>query len=217
MAHHRRRRPSAALVVAVIALVVAATGTAVAAGGRVDGDSLIKKGSLSGNRLHDHTLTGRQIKLSALGTVPRAKNAEELGGRPPSAYLGGGGGGAGGGQIGTNGIVKTAGSPNGTTVTLFTSGPFTVTMTCTDDGTETSSEVDASSSEDQSDLNGTFADANTPTDTDQDIFGTPDGSPTSTPATIALVAPSGASAIVTGIVGAQSFGTACWAELTGVR
>ena len=196
-------------------MVVAATGTAVAAGGRVDGDSLIKKGSLSGNRLHDHTLTGLQIKLSALGTVPVAKNAQELGGRPASAYLGGGGG--GGSQIGTNGVVKTAGSPNGTKVTLFTSGPFTVTMTCTDDGTETSSEVDASSSENQSDLNGTFANANTPTDTNEDIFGTPDGSATSTPATIALVAPSGASTIVTGIVGAQSFGTACWADLTGVR
>ena len=39
------------MVVAVIALVVAATGTAVAAGEHVDGDSLIKKGSLSGNRL----------------------------------------------------------------------------------------------------------------------------------------------------------------------
>jgi hypothetical protein len=168
MAHHRRRRPSAAMVVAIIALVVAATGTAVAAGEHVDGDSLIKKGSLSGNRLRDHTLTGQQIKLSALGTVPTAKNADELGGRPASAYLGGGSG--GGGQIGTNGVVKTAGSPNGTKVTLFTSGPFTVTMTCTDDGTDTSSEIDASSSEDQSDLNGTFANANTPTDTDADIF-----------------------------------------------
>jgi len=207
------------MVVAVIALVVAATGTAVAAGEHVDGDSLIKKGSLSGNRLRDHTLTGLQIKVSALGTVPTAKNADELGGRPPSAYLGGGSGSGGGGgsQIGTNGVVKTAGSPNGTTVTLFTSGPFTVTMTCTDDGTETSSEVDASSSEDQSDVNGTFADANTPTDTDQDIFGTSDGTPSSAPATIALVAPSGASAIVTGIVGAQSFGTGCWADFTGVQ
>ena len=209
------------MVVAVIALVVAATGTAVAAGEHVDGDSLIKKGSLSGDRLRDHTLTRLQIKLSALGTVPKAKDAEELGGRPSSAYLGCGGGGGGGvgggGQIGTNGVVKTAGSPNGTKVTLFTSGPFTVTMTCTDDGTETSSEIDASSSQDQSDLNGTFASANTPTDTDEDIFGTPDGTPSSTPATIALVAPSGASAIVTGIVGAQSFGTGCWAEFTGAQ
>ena len=219
MGHHRRRKPSAAMVVAVIALVVAATGTAVAAGERVDGDTLIKKESLSGNRLRDHTLTGRQIRLSQLGKVPTAKNAEELGGRPASAYaLGGGGSGGGGGSaIGTNGVVKTSGSANGTTVTLFKSGPFNVTMTCTDDGTNTSSEIDASSSEDQSDLNGTFADANTPTDTNEDIFGTPDGTPTSAPATIALVAPSGASAIVTGIVGAQSFGTGCWADFAGAQ
>ncbi len=210
-----RRRPSAALVVAVIALVVAATGTAVAAGQHVDGDSLIKKGSLSGDRLRDHTLTRLQIKVRSLGTVPRAKDAEELGGRPPSAYLGG----ASGGQIGTNGVVKTAGSANGTTVTLFTSGPFTVTMTCTDDGTETSSEIDASSSEDQSDLNGEFADANTPTDTGADVSPTPDGTAGSlfAPQTIALVAPSGATAVVTGIAGVGSFGTGCWADFTGVQ
>ena len=212
-----RRRPSAALVVAVIALVVAATGTAVAASQHVDGDSLIKKGSLSGDRLREHTLTRLEIKVRSLGTVPTARDAEELGGRPPSAYLGGGGG--GGGQIGTNGVVKSAGSANGTTVTLFKSGPFTVTMTCTDDGTETSSEIDASSSEDQSDLNGEFADANTPTDTGVDVAPTPDGTAGSlfAPQTIALVAPSGAQAIVTGIAGVGSFGTGCWADLTGVH
>ena len=205
------------MVVAIIALVVAATGTAVAASTRVDGDSLIKKGSLSGNRLRDRTLTGLQIKLSSLGTVPSARNAQELGGRPPSAYLGGGSG--GGGQVGTNGVVKTAGSPNGTKVTLFTSGPFTVTMTCTDDGTSTSSEIDASSSEDQSDLNGQFVAVNTPTDTGADVSPTPDGTAASlsAPQTIALVAPSGASAIVTGISGVGSFGTGCWADFAGVR
>jgi hypothetical protein len=218
MAQNRRRRPSAALIVAIIALVVAATGTAVAAGTRVDGDSLIKRGSLSGNRLRDRTLTGLQIKASTLGTVPNAKNANELGGRPPSAYLGGGGGG-GGSQIGTNGVVKTSGSANGTKVTLFTSGPFTVTMTCTDDGTETSSEIDASSSEGQSDLNGVFASANTPTDTGADVSPTPDGTAGSlfAPQTIALVAPSGAQAIVNGLAGVGSFGTGCWADFTGAQ
>ena len=215
MGHHRRRRPSAAMVIAVIALVVAATGTAVAAGDHVDGDSLIKKQSLSGNRLRDHTITGLQVKLRALGTVPKAKDAEELGGRPASSYLGGGGGSG----IGTNGVVKTLGSLNGTKVTLFTSGPFTVTMTCTDDGSNTSSEIDASSSEDQSNLNGVFASANTPTDTGADVEPTPDGTANSlfAPATIALVAPSGASAIVTGMAGVGSFGTGCWAEFTGVK
>jgi len=210
------------MVVAVIALVVAASGTAVAASNAVNGDSLIKKNSLSGNRLKDHTLTGLQVKLSQLGTVPIAKNADELGGKPASAYLGGGGGGGGGGAstVGTNGVVKTSGSLNGTTVTLFTSGPFTVTMTCTDDGSNTSSVINASSTEDQSDLNGTFADANTATDTGADVEPTPDGTAGSlfAPATIALVAPSGASAIVNGMAGVGSLGTTgCWADFTGVR
>jgi hypothetical protein len=220
-----RRRPSAAMVVAVVALVVATSGTAVAASQLVNGDHLIRKNSLSGNRLRDHTLTGLQIKLSELGTVPTAKNADELGGKPASSYLesgsGGGSGGGGGGtsEVGTNGVVKTAGSVNGTTVTLFTSGPFKVTMTCTDDGTETSSEIDASSSEDQSDLDGLFADANTPTDTGYDVDAIPDGTPGSLfePATLTLVAPSGASVIVNGTAGVNSFGTACWAEFVGVH
>ena len=116
--------------------------------------------------------------------------------------------------------MKTDGSINGTTVTLFTSGPFTVTMTCTDDGSNTSSVINASSTEDQSDLNGEFADANTPTDTGADVEPTPDGTAGSlfAPATIALVAPSGASAIVTGMAGVGSLGTTgCWADFTGVR
>lgn len=218
-----RRRPSAAMVVAVTALVVATSGTAVAASQLVNGDHLIRKNSLSGNRLRNHTLTGLQIRLSELGTVPNAKNADELGGKPASSYLeagaGGGGGAGGASEVGTNGVVKTAGSVNGATVTLFTSGPFTVTMTCTDDGTNTSSEIDASSSEDQSDLNGEFADANTPTDTGADVFPTADGTPASLlePATITLVAPSGASVIVNGLAGVNSFGTACWADLIGVH
>lgn len=212
-----RRRPSAAMVVAATALVVATSGTAVAASQLVNGDHLIRKNSLSGNRLHNHTLTGLQIKLSELGTVPSAKNADELGGKPASSYLGGGGGGAS--EVGTNGIVKTAGSVNGTTVTLFTSGPFTVTMTCTDDGNETSSVINASSTENQSDLDGLFADANTPTDTGADVDSSPDGTPGTlfAPATITLVAPSGASVIVNGMAGVNSFGTACWADFAGVH
>jgi hypothetical protein len=68
------RRPSASMVVASIALVVASTGTAIAAG-QVSGDKLIKKNSLSGNRLRKHTVTGTQINLAKLGTVPIASMA----------------------------------------------------------------------------------------------------------------------------------------------
>ena len=106
-----RRRPSAALVVAIIALVVAASGSAFAAGTLVNGDTLIREGSLSGNRLQDHTLDGQQIDLARLGRVPLAKDAEHattaasatsaksaksaltslnaafLGGKPASDYL----------------------------------------------------------------------------------------------------------------------------------
>jgi len=92
-----RRRPSAALVVAMIALVVAASGTAIAAGHLSSGDNLIRKDSLSGDRLRRHTLNGNQINVNKLGTVPKAANAlhagdaDRLGGKPASAYLAVGG------------------------------------------------------------------------------------------------------------------------------
>ncbi len=75
MGHLLRRRPSAAMIVAIAALVVAMSGTAVAASKLVSGNSLIKKNSLSGNRLQNRSVTGSKIKLSSLGTVPSAKNA----------------------------------------------------------------------------------------------------------------------------------------------
>jgi hypothetical protein len=70
-----RRRPSASMVVAMTALVVASSGTAIAAG-LVSGNKLIKKGSLSGDRLVKHSVTGTQINLSKLGTVPSATTAK---------------------------------------------------------------------------------------------------------------------------------------------
>jgi hypothetical protein len=70
-----RRRPSAAMVVAILALVVAASGTAVAATKLVNGDSLIKKNSLSGNRLTNRSVTGAKIKVGSLGMVPSAAHA----------------------------------------------------------------------------------------------------------------------------------------------
>jgi hypothetical protein len=72
-----RFRLSPALAVAIVALVVALGGTAVAATSvLVSGDSLIKKNSLSGNRLRNHTITGTQINLSQLGKVPTAAKAD---------------------------------------------------------------------------------------------------------------------------------------------
>jgi hypothetical protein len=73
----------------------------VAANSLVNGDTLIKKHSLSGNRLRNHTVTGNQIKLRTLGKVPsahqadsaasatnatNATNADQLGGVAASGY-----------------------------------------------------------------------------------------------------------------------------------
>lgn len=74
-----RHRPSASMIVALIALVVAMSGSAVAASHLVSGDKLIRKRTLSGNRLRRHTLTGTQINLKRLGTVPKARSAASAG------------------------------------------------------------------------------------------------------------------------------------------
>jgi hypothetical protein len=124
----------------VIALVVATSGTAFAAGQLVNGDSLIKRNSLSGDRLRNDTITGKQIKLSSLGQVPSAKNAQELGGHPASYFSGSSGGSSGGTR---SGLVTASG---GQTATLGTFGPFTVTLKCNDDGDGTfDAEIDVTS------------------------------------------------------------------------
>jgi hypothetical protein len=38
----------------------------------VSGDKLIKKHSVSGNRLRNHAITGKQVNLNKLGKVPSA-------------------------------------------------------------------------------------------------------------------------------------------------
>jgi hypothetical protein len=64
------------MAVAMTALVVSLGGTAFAAKKLVDGNNLIKKGSLSGNRLKKHTLTSTQVNVNRLGKVPSAKAAD---------------------------------------------------------------------------------------------------------------------------------------------
>ena len=122
------------MVVALLALVIAASGTAMSATGRVSGDKLIKRGTLSGNRLRDHTLTGRQVNLSKLGKVPRAivsdRTAQLLVSRPRAAHHGAGDtqGAATSGV--TGGLVHMS---IGDTVTVLQEDPFTLTATCTGD------------------------------------------------------------------------------------
>ena len=229
------RRPSPSMVVSLVALVVACSGSAVAATNLVNGDKLIRKGTLSGNRLRRHTLTGTQINLKKLGRVPTARsantagtagyaasagsagsatnatnagNAAALGGQPASSFL------TTGSRIGTNGVVKVAGSSAGTTVTLFSHGPFTVTMTCTTSGSNlTGMEVDVTSSEANSVVDG---DVNV----SSDVLGQFNFSASSqtTGGTYTLEAPSGASMVLGGSIGTNSLGVShgCWANFAGI-
>lgn len=144
------------MVVAIIALVVAASGTAVAASRLVNGDSLIKRDSLSGNRLKNGSVTGTKIKVSSLGEVPSAKiaaNAQELGGRPASAYV------PGTSSVAASGLVTASG---GQTVKLASFGPFTISLTCNDDGGGTfDAEVDVVSTTSNSEVFGSQLTAGT--------------------------------------------------------
>ncbi|MBJ7359213.1 hypothetical protein [Nocardioides sp.] len=72
------RRPTPTFLIAVLALVVALAGATTAgyAAGKADGNSLIKKKSLSGNRLKPDSVTGKQVAEKSLGTVPTAAQAD---------------------------------------------------------------------------------------------------------------------------------------------
>jgi hypothetical protein len=161
MSQFGRRRPSAAMVVSIIALVVAASGTAMAAGHLVTGDSLIRKHSLSGDRLRNQTITGQQIRLGTLGQVPNAKNAanaESLGGHPASAFALGSGGAV------KSGLVTASG---GQTVQMASFGPFTVSLKCNDDGGGTfDSAIMVTSTTGNSEAFGTQLTAGTPLEID---------------------------------------------------
>jgi hypothetical protein len=62
----RNPHPAAALVVALLALIAAVSGTAVAVVAAQNGDSLIARHTLSGNRLRANTVTGTQVNESTL-------------------------------------------------------------------------------------------------------------------------------------------------------
>jgi hypothetical protein len=73
-------RPSPAMVVALIALFVALGGSGYAA-------VKIKNGSLPGKKLKRNSVTGKQVKESTLATVPRARDATEVGGQSAADFL----------------------------------------------------------------------------------------------------------------------------------
>ena len=70
--------------VAYLALFCALGGTTYAAT-QINGKA-IKKHSLPGNRLKKNTVTGKQVNESSLGTVPKASNANALGGVGKSGF-----------------------------------------------------------------------------------------------------------------------------------
>jgi hypothetical protein len=88
----RALMPSPAMVIAIIALIAALAGTAYAAtlapsnsvgSKQLKGKSVttgkIANGAVNGNHVVDKSLTGQDINLSALGTVPTASNAAQTG------------------------------------------------------------------------------------------------------------------------------------------
>jgi hypothetical protein len=153
------RTPSASLVISILALVVAASGTAVAASRLASGDRLIKKHSLSGNRLRNHTVGNKQINVKGLAKVPSAAtadhatnadsaltagNSDALGGQVPSAF-------DASSNFVRSGVVGTQLNQNAVVATF---GPFTLTLTCTGTATSPNASIIASSSEPGSEADG---------------------------------------------------------------
>jgi hypothetical protein len=71
--------PSPALVISILALIMSMAGTGYAAlrlpSNSVGSDQL-RRGAVNGSKVKDHSLTGSDIALDALGTVPSAANAD---------------------------------------------------------------------------------------------------------------------------------------------
>jgi hypothetical protein len=143
----RPRRPSPALIVALVALVAALGGTALAGPSlheakkkkkKQAGDKIIKKRSLSGNRLKAKTVTGAELDLAKLGTVPSATNAthaatagtagnaDSVGGKRPSDFVP-----AGRVVAGTTKLAAGL-APEGNGATVLQRGPFTLKLRCVD-------------------------------------------------------------------------------------
>jgi hypothetical protein len=224
------RLPNPALVISLIALFMALGGTSYAADkviltkhndAKAD-KKLVKKLAPTLSVKHaktantatsaanaNHATTADSATNATNATT--AANATDLGGQPASSYL------TTGSRIGTPGIVKAAATAAGNTVTLFTVGPFTVTMVCKNTGTGPSLTINATSSENNSVLNGNLvAVANTSTDVGPDIAAST-AFHESSDVNDDFEAPSGAQAILVGAVGTNSLGVNCWANWVGLH
>lgn len=211
--------PSPAMVVALIALIVAVGGTAYANGfGPFSGNKIIKKGSLSGNRLQNHTLTGTQINVSKLGTVPNATtavnastaaNANALGGQPAAAY-------GSASKLIDTGIIKVSGTPAGATGVVLKQGPFEFTLDCVKTaGGAVTGTLDVTSTEANSVLLGYLTPAGTPHQIDSECPETPPAYSVTENTPVAVEAPDGSSVVADFANGVNSLGTDCWAQIDG--
>ena len=84
----------------------------------------VRDGDLTGKDVRNDTIGGVDVRESRLGTVPAAKNAETLGGKSASAFLGSD-------HQTRTGLIKLA---HGDSRTIASSGPFTWKATCSDLG-----------------------------------------------------------------------------------
>jgi hypothetical protein len=230
--------------VSIIALIVALSGTAIAASKLVNGDTLIRKGTLSGDRVRKHTLTGTQINVRKLGTVPRATSATRAttartagsartatsaqtaasattAGIAANANELGGVGPSGylpaGSRIGTPGIVTATATASGNTVPLFTYGPLTVTMTCTSSASGTALSLTAFSTEADTYIDGIYETvAGTHVTLPVIAIAATTGPFANDGYTLGFEAPGGAEAELVGSDGVNSLGSPCWAHFDGI-
>lgn len=112
-----RLRLTPSLAISVLALFVALGGTVYAAS-KISGKS-IKPNSIPANRLKKHSISGKQVNLNKLGTVPNAASAANAVHAETAA---------------TTEQVKSwfAKASLGQTVTLLTIGPFTYLGECSE-------------------------------------------------------------------------------------
>jgi hypothetical protein len=113
----------------------------------------VRDGDLKGIDVRDDTLTGADLKESTVQTVPSARDAETLAGKPAAAYLGTDAQTLAGKPASAflssdkqlrSGLIEFA---HGETATLLSYGPFTWTARCYDNDGSTSMTVFVESSE----------------------------------------------------------------------
>jgi hypothetical protein len=111
----RRITSTGTVAVAAVALVIGLTAPAVAHQAKAVAHKI------SGSQLKKNSVTGKQIKESTLATVPKARDADRLAGKPASAY-----------DAATASKVVSV-PTDGNQHTVFQRGPLTWTASCTHD------------------------------------------------------------------------------------